>query len=282
MPDWQNKKMVVLSIRNSSPNCIIGCENSYVCEHARNWSCSDQDNNSISLDGNCYVFHHGKRVNWFEAYFGCEKNNGRLATFKNLKENAGRIVGQLQNGREYWIGLYRQEWRWTDSNELLKLLKLGQSVSRFQSFLCVCSYRVQKNGSVWRNVMRVRSHSPALGISANAPTTHVIMEPPVLIQSTTTYVLCAPGFTGSDCQTDINECESNPCRNGSICLDSVSRYTCLCAPGFTGLQCHTNINPCENNSCQNGATCSDSDRPLHMSLCVWIRQDRECQTTSTI
>ena len=31
---------------------------------------------------------------------------------------------------------------------------------------------------------------------------------------------CAPGWTGTNCETDIDECASNPCQNGE-CTDLV-------------------------------------------------------------
>lgn len=49
--------------------------------------------------------------------------------------------------------------------------------------------------------------------------------------------LCPPGFTGSYCQHDINECDSKPCLNGGTCLDSYGTYKCTCPHGYTGLSC---------------------------------------------
>ena len=46
--------------------------------------------------------------------------------------------------------------------------------------------------------------------------------------------ICEPGYHGSLCELDMNECEISPCLDGE---DSVSRtggYNCLCAPGYTG------------------------------------------------
>eukprot|EP01050_Picozoa_sp_SAG11_P003800 SAG11_NODE_225_length_12064_cov_7.850815_3_plen_359_part_00 len=68
--------------------------------------------------------------------------------------------------------------------------------------------------------------------------------------------VCADGWTGSDCATDQNECESNPCKNGA-CYDSVDNgpecefslnvrptnctdhhdYRCECDSGYTGKDC---------------------------------------------
>ncbi|KAJ8307337.1 hypothetical protein KUTeg_015421 [Tegillarca granosa] len=52
-------------------------------------------------------------------------------------------------------------------------------------------------------------------------------------------------------------CASNPCRNGAACQNSGSTYRCVCNPGYTGQQCQININECASNPCQNGGTCTD-------------------------
>lgn len=45
---------------------------------------------------------------------------------------------------------------------------------------------------------------------------------------------CRPGFTGKDCEINVNECESDPCLNGASCNDLLGGYTCKCVPGYTG------------------------------------------------
>lgn len=49
--------------------------------------------------------------------------------------------------------------------------------------------------------------------------------------------LCPPGFTGSYCQHDVNECDSRPCLHGGTCQDSYGTYKCTCPQGYTGLNC---------------------------------------------
>lgn len=39
---------------------------------------------------------------------------------------------------------------------------------------------------------------------------------------------------GPNCQTNINECASNPCLNQGTCIDDVAGYTCNCLLPYTG------------------------------------------------
>ncbi|RDD45648.1 Deleted in malignant brain tumors 1 protein [Trichoplax sp. H2] len=52
---------------------------------------------------------------------------------------------------------------------------------------------------------------------------------------------CNKGFTGKDCQTDINECANNPCQSvaggRAVCKDYVGYYTCQCPEGYSGYNC---------------------------------------------
>ncbi|MGH0129162.1 UNVERIFIED_CONTAM: hypothetical protein FKN15_038850 [Acipenser sinensis] len=68
---------------------------------------------------------------------------------------------------------------------------------------------------------------------------------------------CKEGFTGTYCHENINDCESNPCKNGGTCIDKVSIYQCICGDGWEGVHCETNINDCSVKPCHNGGTCRD-------------------------
>ena len=52
---------------------------------------------------------------------------------------------------------------------------------------------------------------------------------------------CANGFTGLNCETEVNECSSAPCKNSGTCTDEVSGYMCSCASTYTGSTCETKI-----------------------------------------
>uniref|UniRef100_A0A3Q1K1L3 Delta-like protein n=1 Tax=Anabas testudineus TaxID=64144 RepID=A0A3Q1K1L3_ANATE len=68
---------------------------------------------------------------------------------------------------------------------------------------------------------------------------------------------CQEGFRGTYCHENINDCESNPCRNGGTCIDKVSVYQCICGDGWEGVHCEINIDDCSTNPCHNGGTCRD-------------------------
>lgn len=43
------------------------------------------------------------------------------------------------------------------------------------------------------------------------------------------------------CETDIDECASNPCLNGATCLDRLNHFQCECMPGYSGTLCERNV-----------------------------------------
>jgi len=71
-----------------------------------------------------------------------------------------------------------------------------------------------------------------------------------------------------NCDTDIDECLSKPCKNGAVCSDStdagnvrVGTYMCACVKGFqsgTAGNCEIDSNECASKPCKNGAICTDS------------------------
>ena len=63
-------------------------------------------------------------------------------------------------------------------------------------------------------------------------------------------------LSGSQCEVNINECESNPCQHG-VCIDKINAFQCLCHPGYTGPECGSKFNECTSNLCLNGGVCID-------------------------
>ncbi|PFX22725.1 Fibropellin-1 [Stylophora pistillata] len=53
--------------------------------------------------------------------------------------------------------------------------------------------------------------------------------------------VCAIGFTGKDCQINIDDCKNDPCQNNGTCIDRVNGFDCRCPPGFSGSRCELEI-----------------------------------------
>ena len=53
--------------------------------------------------------------------------------------------------------------------------------------------------------------------------------------------MCLPGWTGKNCDANIDDCAGDPCVNGGTCEDLVNDYACTCATGFSGKSCEGNF-----------------------------------------
>ncbi|KOB77926.1 Crumbs, partial [Operophtera brumata] len=62
-------------------------------------------------------------------------------------------------------------------------------------------------------------------------------------------------WAGPKCDDQIDECESNPCQNGAVCIDVHADYMCACTFGFTGKSCEVQIEFCDDSACSDNALC---------------------------
>lgn len=86
-----------------------------------------------------------------------------------------------------------------------------------------------------------------------------------------TYICgCRPGFHGSTCRQDVNECSQTPglCRNGGTCHNEVGSYRCACRPTHMGSNCELPYVPCSPSPCQNGGTCRPTGETTHECACL--------------
>ncbi|KAL3875697.1 hypothetical protein ACJMK2_033625, partial [Sinanodonta woodiana] len=70
------------------------------------------------------------------------------------------------------------------------------------------------------------------------------------------------------CERSSNFCSSSPCQNGGTCQQFESvHYQCTCRPGFTGQNCETNVDNCKDNpdGCLYGGMCNDGDNKYNCS-----------------
>ncbi|KAJ3613021.1 hypothetical protein NHX12_019277, partial [Muraenolepis orangiensis] len=68
---------------------------------------------------------------------------------------------------------------------------------------------------------------------------------------------CDPGFTGTYCHENVNECSRGPCENGARCVDLINHFSCLCVDNWKGKTCNSRESQCDGSTCSNGGVCSD-------------------------
>lgn len=78
---------------------------------------------------------------------------------------------------------------------------------------------------------------------------------------------CKPGFKGTNCEVEVDDCQNSPCTNGGTCQNVGSGFQCKCRDGYTGKRCETVAESCKASPCKNGATCTES-QGTYRCLCV--------------
>jgi len=88
---------------------------------------------------------------------------------------------------------------------------------------------------------------------------------------------CAPGFTGSHCQDDVDECLSSPCGTEAVCVNMVGWYYCSCKEGLSSYH-----NPLDGtHSCVDLDECSTGQHTCHLpAKCVNTAGSYECVCTA--
>ncbi|XP_015681067.1 neurogenic locus notch homolog protein 1, partial [Protobothrops mucrosquamatus] len=75
---------------------------------------------------------------------------------------------------------------------------------------------------------------------------------------------CPPDLNGATCENDLHSCGMLRCLNGGTCVSSAKQTRCLCAPGFTGPECQfPSHSPCHSGPCYNEGTCQFTQEPPH-------------------
>ncbi|KAM4029059.1 von Willebrand factor D and EGF domain-containing protein isoform 3-T3 [Anomaloglossus baeobatrachus] len=69
--------------------------------------------------------------------------------------------------------------------------------------------------------------------------------------------VCAPGYEGDGCQTDVDDCHSGPCGAGR-CVDQVNGYHCECPAGLEGPGCEEDVDECVSAPCYPGVPCTNT------------------------
>ncbi|XP_075063890.1 neurocan core protein isoform X2 [Mixophyes fleayi] len=88
--------------------------------------------------------------------------------------------------------------------------------------------------------------------------------------------ICHKGYTGENCEIDIDECLSNPCQNGGTCIDEINSFLCLCLPSYGGNTCGKDTEGCDHSWHKFQGSCYrffPQRRP-------WEEAERDCRRRS--
>ncbi|XP_038059359.1 fibropellin-1-like isoform X7 [Patiria miniata] len=106
---------------------------------------------------------------------------------------------------------------------------------------------------------------------------------------------CQDGFTGANCETQVDCSPSYPCENQGTCN---ANGQCMCPTGYTGNRCQTTVTTlppllttaqlttqipslaCESDPCQNGGTCRDGTGNSYNCECAGGYQGLNCETAA--
>ncbi|XP_031786887.1 neurogenic locus protein delta [Nasonia vitripennis] len=98
---------------------------------------------------------------------------------------------------------------------------------------------------------------------------------------------CAAGFTGTDCETPILDCQANPCLNQGTCMSTNEthaderhisrRYKCACPAGWRGRHCEVSSRSCKDSPCARGATCEDDSEKGYSCKCPAGYTGSDCE-----
>ncbi|XP_058473248.1 protein crumbs homolog 2a [Solea solea] len=70
------------------------------------------------------------------------------------------------------------------------------------------------------------------------------------------FCLCDSGWEGDECETDTDDCASQPCVHGT-CKDYLAGFECHCHQGYAGTLCDEDLDECEHHACEHGGVCQD-------------------------
>ncbi|KAI7805359.1 putative protein eyes shut-like protein [Triplophysa rosa] len=104
------------------------------------------------------------------------------------------------------------------------------------------------------------------------------------ISSTSYRCECLTGYAGAYCERKSRLCDSNPCRNGGRCEETVNGYVCKRPGGFTGLSCETTTEVdsyCKSNGCQLDEVCA-ADKPNSSCVCVGLECSEQPEVCGTL
>ncbi|CAF3981855.1 unnamed protein product [Adineta steineri] len=201
--------------------------------------------NSI-LNG-CYKMNNGTNLTWSDARQYCINDTSanltnrtgyttHLVAFESVVETTSLVYWMKAWGIEsqFWTDGVAASSSWNWSN---------QAVSWYFN---ASDQLINGNASNYRIVYSNTVKTYQVVDDMNSKLSHFICEYQdrcstnnSCLNNATCYLnvgrelcICAPGYTGTYCDQQIDECLSSPCQHGGSCYDALNNYTCDCSNVF--------------------------------------------------
>jgi len=81
--------------------------------------------------------------------------------------------------------------------------------------------------------------------------------------------VCKDGWKGLLCGEDADDCNPNPCRHATKCLDEgTKKFRCICKPGWSGDKCSADLKNCKATSCSGHGKCDEDGDGTNKIKCT--------------
>ncbi|XP_048453133.1 fibulin-7 isoform X1 [Rhincodon typus] len=144
--------------------------------------------------------------------------------------NKQKVLTVIRQMQQFLKG---QETHFTDGIRTMKAKLSALQIS-------VTKLTADQPSATWCPSLEAPKHGKKFGSRYSADhEVHFVCQPGYQLIGSSTRV-CQPNgrWTGVNAScTEINECASNPCQNGGLCVDAVNQYTCTCINSWMGRHC---------------------------------------------
>ena len=145
----------------------------------------------------------------------------------------------------------------------------GHCIDLVNNYKCVCGNGfIGRNCELQANSTTCRDYECKFGTCA--------------VNESGSFCQCFPGYSGTKCETNLNECSMSPCGSRGRCIDHSNGYQCECRQGYVGEHCDISLaDSCHSNNCNHGYCSVTSPDGSYRCICENNYTGIHCDTIIT-